>query len=210
MTATATDGTSGGQPTGTSEATANDGSGEASSAGLPSTTGETDSNGEDPTGADLNGEELYVAFCAACHGPEGEGGVLGYEIRHHTPEHFEWVLRNGRPGVEFEDSVMNPYPEAAISAESATRILDYLGSLPQPETGEALYLDYCGNCHGPTGTGGVSGKEITDKGFDDVSEKVRDGINLGDVGAQDMYMPPYDTDLVSDEELQLIVDFVTG
>jgi mono/diheme cytochrome c family protein len=159
-------------------------------------------------GVELDGEQLFTLLCAACHGTEGQGSDLGYELRHHTPEHFDWVVRNGRPGTGFDMSEMTAFGPDVLSDADAAKILDYLDSFPQPDTGEGLYLDYCGNCHGPTAQGGVTGVDIAGKGFGDVSEKVREGVDLNNVGAQDLYMPRFDTDRITDEELQLIVDFI--
>ena len=162
-----------------------------------------------PPPADLSGEELFTLFCAACHGPEGEGSDLGYEIRHHAREHFDWVVRNGRPGLEFVDSEMTAFNEQILPADSLDKIYEYLDAFPQPDTSETLYLDYCGNCHGSTGNNGLA-EEIIGKPLNDVTEKVRQGENLGDVGNRAIYMPRFDTSRISDAELQLIVDFISG
>ncbi len=168
-----------------------------------SDTGDTAAPGEP------SGQELYTVFCAACHGPEGEGSPLGYEIRHHTPEHFEWVVRHGRPGLEFVDSAMTAFNEQILPYENLAKIYDYLDAFPQPDTPEALYLDYCGNCHGPHGNDGFS-ENVYGKGSGDISEKVRQGEGGGDVGDRFGYMPRFDASRISDAELQLIVDFLGG
>lgn len=188
-------------------------SGSVSGSGSAETDGMVDSgseSGADPTSADQTGEELYVAMCAPCHGPEGEGSQLGYELRHHDAEHFEWVVRNGRPGTEFAGSVMAAYGVEVLPDESVDKIWAYLDAFPQPDSAEGLYLDYCGNCHGPDGTNGVVGVDISDEELADAREEVREGSDLENVGAQDRFMPAIDSDRLTDDELELVVDFFGG
>lgn len=159
-------------------------------------------------GSELSGEELYLSMCSVCHGPAGEGSELGYEIRHHTPEHLLWVVRNGRPGAEFENSSMPPFAPESLADVDVEKIVVFLDELEQPTEAEALYLDYCANCHGPDGDSGVANKEVRTKGFNDVEEKVRRGVGLGDIGVQNRYMPAFDDTRITDDELRLIVDFL--
>ena len=185
-------------------------SGEAPTDGGESDGSSDDDDGDESGGSDLTGEELYLAMCSGCHGAEGEGTMLGYELQHHDPEHFKWVVRNGRPGEEFESSVMLAYDETMLSDAVLDEMLVYLDSFPQPTTSDGLYADYCGNCHGADGSGGTVDKDITDKGFDDTEEKVREGIGLDAPGERAFYMPMFDAERLTDDELQLIVDFFDG
>jgi mono/diheme cytochrome c family protein len=205
-------------------ASSSDGSGGSSSASSSTTGAASDSQGSDggssggdettgdpaTTGSsDATGEELY-ALCAPCHGPAGEGSELGYELRHPSRPYATWVVRNGRPGTEFDNSVMAPYSESILSDADLEKIWDYLDSFEQPTTSEGLYLDYCGNCHGPDATGGVVGVIITDKTFPDAIEKVREGEGGTNYGNRPVYMPGFDTSRLTDDEVQLIVDFWLG
>jgi mono/diheme cytochrome c family protein len=195
-----------------------DGSGGSSSTtGDPTDTAASDggSSGGDETtgdasttGSNATGEELY-ALCAPCHGPAGEGSELGYELRHPSRPYATWVVRNGRPGDEFENSVMAPYSESILSDADLEKIFDYLDSFEQPTTGEDLFLDYCGNCHGPTGTGGVVGVTIVDKTLADTLEKVRTGVGT-DFSNRIAYMPAFDESRITDDEVQAMIDFWSG
>ncbi|MCA9707642.1 MAG: cytochrome c [Myxococcales bacterium] len=199
---------------GSSDSSGTDPSG-ADSSGTDSSGG-VDTTGDpsgDPTagptaGPDASGEELYGQLCSPCHGPNGVGTTLGYELQHPVREFSTWVVRNGRPGDEFENSSMSAYGTNVVSDTSLEEIWDYLDAQPQPTTGEGLYLDYCANCHGVDATGGVVGKDISDKTFADSLERVREGAGLSDPGARMFYMPAFDTDVVSDQELQLLIDHV--
>lgn len=165
---------------------------------------------DDTAGNDVTGEELFVSLCAPCHGSQAEGTALGYELRHHDPAHFEWVLRNGRPGLEFGGSIMAAYSEDVVSPSDAAKILDFLASFPQPDTAEGLYLDYCGNCHGATPGGGLVEEDIVGKSLHDITEKVREGENPGMVGERQLYMPSFDSEHLTDDELASIESFING
>jgi hypothetical protein len=125
-------------------------------------TGGTSSGGT-ANGGGPNGDPFTA--CAACHGPNGEGTALGYEIRHPVRPYATWVVRHGRTGGEFPGSAMLAYAPSSLTDAQLGTIFDYLDSLPQPTTGEGLYLDYCRNCHGTDARGGVTGVDISDKEF---------------------------------------------
>lgn len=168
----------------------------------------TDPTAGPTAGPDASGEELFGQLCSPCHGPSGEGSALGYELQHPVREFSTWVVRNGRPGDEFENSAMAAYATTSISDASLEEIWDYLDAFPQPTTGEGLYLDYCRNCHGDDAGGGVVNKDISDKDFADAEERVREGAGLADPGARTLYMPAFGTDVLSDSELQMLMDYV--
>ena len=159
-----------------------------------------------------DGAQLFAGFCAPCHGNEGQGTDLAYEIQHPPVEYATWVIRNGRPGVEFPDSMMAAWAEATLSDADVAAILEHLDGFPQPTTGEALYADYCANCHGADAQGGVVGisplDEIIDGDYDKVVDQVRDGDAEGGPGARSNYMPAFGTDALTNAEVDLIVDFL--
>lgn len=180
----------------------------ASESGDTSEADSSDSGDAEPP----DGAQLFAQFCAPCHGNEAQGTDLAYEIQHPPVEYATWVIRNGRPGVEFPDAMMAAWAEATLSDAEVTAILEYLDEFPQPTTGEALYLDYCGNCHGADAQGGVVGvsplEEIIDGDYDKVFEQVREGDDEGGPGARSNYMPAFGTDALTDVEVDLIVDYL--
>ena len=172
------------------------------------TTGSADESWDTGNGG-VSGEELYLGVCASCHGMMGEGTSLGYELQHPVRLYSNWVVRNGRPGTEFMDSVMSAYGPDVISDEQLEEIWDYLGSFPQPTTGETLYLDYCRNCHGIDAYGGVTGVNLHEPGaMLEIFEKVREGENTGNPGARNSYMPAFDATWLTDAEIQMIADHI--
>ncbi len=123
-----------------------------------------------------DGESLFGVFCAACHGPRGEGrkfatlksvfpAIGEAEFLAVADDNFlRKTLMNGRPGRRMpawgtKDGGLRP---AEIDA-----IITYLRTLePKPPTaeevnaapidrvkGDALFADICSPCHGKTGEG---------------------------------------------------------
>jgi mono/diheme cytochrome c family protein len=169
---------------------------------------ETDSGTETDTGSEATGEELYAGFCAVCHGPEGEGTNIAYELRHPHDEYTKWVVRNGRTSIEFQNQVMVPFTPQMLGDEELDLIIEYLDSFPQPTTPEGLYVDYCRNCHGIDAAGGVVGKPLMESPIQDYIENVRQGFGGTDYGARAVYMPRRTADELSDAEIQSIFDYV--
>lgn len=157
-----------------------------------------------------SGEALFAMFCASCHGPAAEGSALAYELRHPSHEYARWVIRNGRSGGEFPSSEMAAYPEALLDDAEVDAILDWLDTFEQPTTGEALYLDYCGNCHGADASGGVVDKPIEYEGVNDMLEKVREGEGGSDYGARFQFMPRVASDRLDNDEVTAIAEYIGG
>lgn len=155
-----------------------------------------------------NGEALFASLCAPCHGAAAEGTALGNELRHPVRPYAEWVVRNGRPGEEFDDSAMVAVGPDVLSDAELQKIFDYLDSFRQPADGEGLFLDYCRNCHGSDARGGVVHKDISDKDFNDALEKVRQGSGGQNYGARTRYMPAFGADVLSDEEVRAITEHI--
>ena len=170
--------------------------------------GDDDDDDDDDDDNAQTGMEVYLSLCAPCHGTEAEGTDLGYELRHPDRDYSTWVVRNGRPGDEFPESAMAAFPPESVSDAQLEEIYDWLDSFPQPEGGEALYLDYCGDCHGADPwEGGVVGKKIGEKGLHDALERVRDGAGGSDYGARIFYMGPIDEETLSDDEVLQITEW---
>ena len=149
-----------------------------------------------------------MSLCAPCHGAEAEGTELGYELRHPDRGHATWVIRNGRPGLEFENSAMAAFGPETVSDAQLEEILDWLDAFPQPTGGEALYRDYCRNCHGEDPwQGGVTAEDIGEKDFEDLLERAREGAGGTNYGSRGEYMTGFDADVLPDEALMEIADW---
>lgn len=151
-------------------------------------------------------EALYVLNCGMCHGMQGVGGMFAPEIQHPVRDYATWVVRNGRAVTTFPKPMEKVATDKLSDADLAL-IWDYLDLPPQPTTGQALYLDYCGNCHGADGKGGPTTRPIVEE-LAELKKQVRDGAHAGEFDMRREYMPAMSTSRISDSELQLIYDYV--
>lgn len=116
--------------------------------------------------AQLNGEQLYSTHCAACHGPNGDGGVgvplalpdFQYGV---TNDYLEKTIRLGRPG-----RIMPAFTK--LKDNEVKAIIKHLRSWAPGKPfkysdkkikgdvkhGKQLYAKNCTVCHGANGDGG--------------------------------------------------------
>lgn len=197
---------SGGSSAGTSSGTAGSlsmaGSGGVSSGTAGSNSGAAGSAGSAP----VDGAAIYNAQCKVCHEDQGIGGKLGPELQHPVRDYATWVVRNGLPGAAFPKP-MEKIGADALSDAELNMVWDYLDKPPQPTTGQALYLDYCGNCHGADGKGGPTTRNILME-LDNLRDKVTNGAHAGDFGNRKEYMPKLKGAKLTDAEIDLIYAYV--
>jgi len=152
----------------------------------------------------------YASLCSACHQASGEGfRSLAPEIRHVPADYAKWVVRNGRTGTSMLPfPATDPKPENALSDAELTEIVTWLESLPKPATGQVLYQDFCGNCHGPTmPSGGAVPYKVSGLPNMAVAATVRAGVGA-DPAVRNGYMPKFDVTALTDAELGLIQTFI--
>lgn len=143
-------------------------------------------------------------ICSTCHGMAGQGVAnLGPEIRHVPVAFSSYIVRNGR-GVG-----MAPFPQTSLSDADLAAIQTWLAGQPKPTSGSGLYLDYCANCHGPTGGGG--GVPVKAQGLPTatITTTVRAGHGT-DPAQRGTYMPAFGADVLTDAEVTLIAQFLGG
>jgi cytochrome c oxidase cbb3-type subunit 3 len=124
------------------------------------------------TPSDLkNGQQLFMAQCARCHGPKGEGGrgaVLTQPRLPHAPDDASLflVIRDGIKGSEMPAGY-------AVDTRETWQLVAYVRSLGHmaletvpgdPKHGRELYQSkgHCSQCHIISGQGGSLGPELTD------------------------------------------------
>jgi cytochrome c oxidase cbb3-type subunit III len=128
---------------------------------------------EPSAGEIAQGERLFQAHCAGCHGPKGEGGsgptlATPALVRAPTEESLIKVIAEGLPGTEM--------PRSRLEKEQIKQIADFvrrLGQLPpesvpgDPRRGKELYLEKgaCAQCHAINGRGGALGPDLTEIGL---------------------------------------------
>lgn len=126
------------------------------------------------TPADVQiGSQLFMAQCAGCHGPKGEGGrgaVLATSKLRHAPddESLFRVIRDGIRGTEMPAGY-------AVTTRETWQLAAYVRSLGRapveavpgdPKRGAEVFRGKgnCARCHIVNGQGGVSGPELTEIG----------------------------------------------
>lgn len=146
-----------------------------------------------------------AAGCSSCHGPNGEGFAgVGPEIRFTPKDYAVAVVRNGRKTPSGSPSAMVAVAADKLSDADLDTINTWQNSFAKPASGQSLYLNMCGNCHGPASpTGGSAPISIQGKSKAEVEQYVRNGSGT-DVAARASYMPKFDTTLLTDPELQMI------
>jgi len=157
---------------------------------------------------------FYAVLCSACHGSRGEGlAALGPEIQHPVRDFSTWVVRNGRRGhPSYPGSTMEAFPSSLLSDAALKTLFDSLSAptVPKPTTGEALFKDYCANCHGASGTGGTAGEAAKGAPLSKALSMVRNGHNLTQFASRTGYMPKWSAAELTDAEVGLIVTYLNS
>jgi ubiquinol-cytochrome c reductase cytochrome c subunit len=156
----------------------------------------------------LDWRQTFATVCASCHGMAGEGTESAPPIQRPVPGFARYVIRNGRAPTGYP-AAMPSFSADALSDADLDSLVDWLGSFPKPADGEGLYRMFCGNCHGPGGSGGRVRERITDE-LDEVREQVRDGEGGTRYADRTEYMPSWSRDELTDGEVDRIVEYLGG
>jgi len=148
--------------------------------------------------ADLvQGEKLFQAQCALCHGPKGEGArgpALTRAKLPHAPDDTALVkiLEEGIRGTEMPGA-------GAMSEREMRQTAAYVRSLGRvalkPVPGDAAHGDeiyhgkgICGGCHSIHGIGGVAGPDLSDIGDRRGEAYLRESLLKPDAAVPDGYL----------------------
>lgn len=157
-------------------------------------------------GMPSEGQALYDANCKVCHAELGAGSIIGPEIQHPVRDYATWVVRNGRAQTTYLKP-MDKWGTDKLSDPQLMLILDYLSTPPKPVGGQALFLDYCANCHGADARGGPTERNLLNE-VDKVEALVRQGKSKGQYQMRHDSMPSFSSDMITDGELTMIRDFI--
>jgi len=124
-----------------------------------------------PPGPPPNGEELYMANCTECHGPEGDvvpGVDLGHgRFRRATtdPELVGIVLR-GIPGTGMPPNNFSEAQAAAIVQFLRAKASRAALTAGNPANGRSIFAGKgnCTSCHRVDGTGSRTGPDLSEIG----------------------------------------------
>ena len=151
------------------------------------------------------GASLYAQRCAACHGETGEGTSLAYQLRSPVRPYATWVVRNGRNEGTYPSGMS---PITSLSDAQLGLIFDFLDAVPMPDDGEALYVRFCGNCHGAEGRGGRADEDLAGEDEDEIFEKAREGHGGARYGEAHKYMPSWTAQELTDAQLHAIAEYL--
>ena len=184
--------------------------------GNSSTSGATTAAGSATTGlagacSTGSGRDYFMSEtgCARCHGSDALGiAELGPEVRNPAPDYARWIIRNGRQGHPEFLAGMEGYDSCQVTEGMLEEILVVLASFGKAADGAGLYLDFCANCHGTSGQGGVTGVDLNGK-LREFEEIVASGNLTTEYENRSGYMPVM-TDRLSTAELDLILEYLKG
>ena len=164
--------------------------------------------------ADLSaysGEEYYTARCAGCHGFAAEGPERGYQLRRPDNGYAAYIIREGRPGVQFPNT-MPAYESQHLSDSQLAELLAFLDAFEQPTTGDQLYQVYCANCHGLDGRGGPTGSDLRSTLGNEAAfiDAVRTGNSGNRYWNRFGYMPRWTDSEISNADVQAIIAYLAG
>lgn len=131
------------------------------------------------------GEQRFKQSCAACHGPEAEGGrgpnlAENGDLQGMTDDRLFHIIKEGIPGTAMPPSNLpdNPTWEVAAYLRSLN---DPISENPVPgdaEAGRKLYYGSarCSECHAIRGFGGILGSDLTNIGARMTAKQLRQAI----------------------------------
>jgi mono/diheme cytochrome c family protein len=105
-------------------------------------------------GTPPDGQALYAARCAACHGPNG-GDLSGTSLGRST---FISITVNGQGGMPAQSNLSNEaagaiwdYVTGTVSPTTTTTLPGATTTTTTPLSGSVVWAQQCSVCHGPNG-----------------------------------------------------------
>lgn len=138
------------------------------------------------------GEQKYRENCERCHGVQAEGTAI-YEFSIAGYSNTTNVVRNGLRS-------MPAFPHLTDQTIESMELFLAEQVVPNLVTGQDFYVFYCQRCHGADARGTDLAGGIRNDGFGATRAAVRNGPST---------MPSYTAEQISDDQIQLIVDYIS-
>jgi mono/diheme cytochrome c family protein len=147
-----------------------------------------------------DGRAVYIAHgCAACHGLDADGGVVGSSLRNHSTDALEAAARFGPLGMPaFNEENLS---RSAIE-KIAALVASFESAIPSVEVrGDEVFSQFCASCHGVDAEGDIgpalAGTELS-------SEEI---VSVVTTGGERM---PSWRGTMSEEQMQVVAAYVKG
>ncbi|MEU2613742.1 c-type cytochrome [Micromonospora sp. NPDC007271] len=167
-----------------------------------------------PAGPRDRGSQLYLASCASCHGPQGQGTQQGPSLIDVGAASVDFQVSTGRmPLTHVEQEARRGKP--AFSAEDIAALVDHVSSFgggPQIprvapgnlNSGRELFAANCAPCHATTGAGAVlTNGWIAPPVYDATPVQVAEAIRVGPG-----LMPVFPSQVLSDAQVNDLTTYV--
>lgn len=131
------------------------------------------------------GEQRFKQSCAACHGPEAEGGrgpnlADNGDLQTMTDERLFHIIKDGIAGTAMPASNLpdNATWEVAAYLQNLNSPISENPVQGDPEAGRKLYYGQarCSECHAIRGYGGILGSDLTNVGAQMTAKQLRQAI----------------------------------
>lgn len=164
----------------------------------------------------VEGQQLYLARCAACHAQSGAGTSLGPSIVGRGPAWYDFMLSTGRMPVD-RPVVQAARKPPAFDRQQIDALIAYLvtlgpGGIDIPEVtsrlgslpdGQSLFQANCASCHGATGNGGAVGSQVAPSLHEATAVQIGEAVRIGP-GT----MPVFDQRTIDQQELNSLSRYV--
>jgi ubiquinol-cytochrome c reductase cytochrome c subunit len=168
-----------------------------------------------------SGRRLYLRDCAWCHGQDGSGASFGPSLVGVGAASADFMLSTGRMPIPVVEE-QPPRRKPVYTPTQIDQLVAYVASLgggpdiPSVDPaagvlgqGADLYQENCAACHSSTGVGGAltSGLQAPTM-MGSTARQIAEAIRLGGAGLRTGKMPKFETDTLSDAQVNSIVRYV--
>jgi quinol---cytochrome-c reductase cytochrome c subunit len=162
-----------------------------------------------------NGKQLFVRYCASCHGPDARGTSRGPSLHGVGALAADFYLRIGY--MPLKQTGLQPRRSRLLLAPAEIdALIRYVASLghgpgvphPNPERGNvsegmALFRSHCAGCHQIVGQGGYVTDAVPPALGDATPTQIAQAVRIGPY-----VMPRFTSKAISDRQLDSLIRYV--